>query len=119
VARNRDAGEALAKRYGFTWQPELGTERPRVLVNTTPIGMAGGPDEDGLPFPAAAVDAAAAAFDVVAMPSRTPLIAAFEGRTAITGAQVIALQAAEQFVLYTGVRPSAQQITAASEFSRS
>jgi shikimate dehydrogenase len=119
VARNRDAGEALAKRYGFTWQPELATERPGVLVNTTPIGMAGGPDERGLPFPSDAIDAAHAAFDVVAMPSRTPLIAAFEGRTTITGAQVIALQAAEQFVLYTGVRPSDEQITAASEFSRS
>jgi shikimate dehydrogenase len=119
VARNRDAGEALAKRYGFTWQPELGAERPRLLVNATPIGMAGGPDEDGTPFPPDAVDSARAAFDVVAMPSHTPLIAAFEGRTTITGAQVIALQAAEQFVLYTGVRPNANQIAAASEFSRS
>jgi shikimate dehydrogenase len=119
VARNRDAGSALADHYGFTWRPELGAELPQLLVNATPIGMSGGPDADGLPFPTAAIDAAQAAFDVVAMPARTPFIAAFEGRATITGAQVIALQAAEQFALYTGVRPSNEQITTASEFSRS
>jgi shikimate dehydrogenase len=31
---------------------------------------------------------------------------------------VIALQAAEQFTLYTGVRPSADQVRRAGEFSR-
>lgn len=119
VARNRDAGPALAEQYGFAWQPHLGADRPQLLVNATPIGMAGGPDAHGLPFPTEVIEAAQAAFDVVATPSRTPLIAAFENRATITGAQVIALQAAEQFVLYTGVRPSDEQITAASEFSRS
>ncbi len=119
IARNEQTGRALAERYGFTWQPELGTARPDLLVNTTPVGMAGGPDAEGMPFPAAAVDEAKAAFDVVAMPARTPFISAFDSRPVITGAEVIALQAAEQFVLYTGMRPSDAQITAASEFSRS
>jgi shikimate 5-dehydrogenase len=31
-------------------------------------------------------------------------------KTVITGAEVIVLQAVEQFVLYTGVRPSGEQI---------
>jgi len=31
---------------------------------------------------------------------------------------VIALQAAEQFALYTGVRPTDEQVRRASEFSR-
>lgn len=119
IARNEQAGRTLADRYGFTWQSELGAARPDLLVNTTPVGMAGGPDAEGFPFPSVAVDEAKAVFDVVAMPARTPLIAAFDGRPSITGAQVIALQAAEQFVLYTGMRPSDAQITAASEFSRS
>jgi shikimate dehydrogenase len=119
VARNKSAGRALADRYGFTWQPELGTQTPDLLVNATPIGMAGGPDAEGMPFSAAAVGAAQAVFDVVAMPSQTPLITAATGKTVITGAQVIALQAAEQFVLYTGVRPTDAQVAAASEFSRS
>lgn len=118
VARNRSTGQSLAQRYGFTWQPDLGTQTADLLVNTTPIGMAGGPDANGMPFTTATVEAARAVFDVVAMPSQTPLITAAHGKTVITGAQVIALQAAEQFVLYTGVRPGDDQITAASEFSR-
>ena len=35
-----------------------------------------------------------------------------------TGAEVIALQAAEQFERYTGVRPTAEQVAAASAMSR-
>ena len=43
-------------------------------------------------------------FDVVALPSETPLIVAARaaGKQVITGAEVIALQAAEQFERYTG-----------------
>lgn len=40
------------------------------------------------------------------------------GKQVITGAEVIALQAAEQFERYTGVRPTAEQVAAASAFSR-
>ena len=59
-------------------------------------------------------------FDVVALPSETPLIAAARAarRQVITGAQVIALQAAEQFERYTGVRPTPEQIAEASQLSR-
>ena len=120
IARNQQVGSSLAKQYGFDWQAELGELRPGVLINATPIGMSGGAEADALSFPEHAVRAADVVFDVVAMPSKTPLIAlATElGKTAITGASVIALQAAEQFVLYTGVRPSAEQIQRASEYSR-
>ena len=60
-------------------------------------------------------------FDVVALPSETPLIRAARaaGKKVITGAEVIAIQAEEQFVLYTGVRPTPEQVREASEFSRS
>ena len=59
-------------------------------------------------------------FDVVALPSETPLIKAARaaGVHVITGAEVIALQAAEQFERYTGVRPTAEQIAEASAISR-
>nr|WP_175420573.1 shikimate 5-dehydrogenase [Rhodococcus sp. SGAir0479] len=121
VARNRETGAALAQTYGFEWQPDLGAAHPQLLVNATPIGMSGGPDAEALPFPEAAIDAAEAVFDVVAMPPDTPLVraATARGLTVVTGAEVIALQAAEQFVLYTGVRPTDDQIRRASEFSRS
>ena len=50
----------------------------------------------------------------------TELIAAREaGKPVITGAEVIALQAAEPFALYTGVRPTDEQVAEASRISRS
>jgi shikimate dehydrogenase len=121
VARNLDAGRALADRLGYEFAPEVGDRTAAVLVNVTPIGMAGGPDEHHTAFDAATVDAADTVFDVVALPAETPLITAARAanRRVITGAEVIALQAAEQFERYTGVRPTAEQVAEASAFSRS
>jgi shikimate dehydrogenase len=58
--------------------------------------------------------------DVVALPALTPLVRRprAQGKQVITGAEVIALQALEQFVLYTGVRPTDDQVRRAAEFSR-
>jgi shikimate dehydrogenase len=121
IARNEVTGRALADQYGFGWRAELDELRPGLLVNATPIGMSGGPGADGLPFDEDAVRGAEAVFDVVALPPDTPLVRAAWalGKTVITGAEVIALQAAAQFELYTGVRPSPDQIRRASEYSRS
>lgn len=120
VARNRDTGSALASRLGYDYAPEVGDRTAPVLVNVTPIGMAGGPDAQRSAFGPQTVAAAAVVFDVVAMPAETPLISAARaaGKPVITGAQVIALQAAEQFERYTGVRPTAEQVAEASAFSR-
>jgi shikimate dehydrogenase len=54
------------------------------------------------------------------MPSETPLIkrARELGKPVITGAEVVALQALEQFVLYTGIRPEPEQVEAAAAYSR-
>ena len=41
-----------------------------------------------------------------------------KGKQVITGAEVIVLQALEQFVLYTGVRPTHDQVRRAAAFSR-
>ena len=89
-------------------------------MNVTPIGMAGGPQEHDLPFARELVEQAEVVFDVVAFPPETPLVRLGRelGRTTLTGAEVIAVQAAEQFVLYTGVRPTPDQVRRASEFSR-
>ena len=66
------------------------------------------------------LDTAATVLDVVALPALTPLVrrARAQGKQVITGAEVIGLQALEQFVLYTGVRPTDDQVRRASEFSR-
>ena len=120
IARNERTGRELAGRYGYTWQPVLGESRPRLLLNATPVGMAGGPAAGDLAFPAEAVEAADTVFDVVAMPARTPLVrlARDLGKSVITGAEVIKLQALEQFALYTGVRPKDELAQRASELSR-
>ena len=124
IARNEAAGRALAELYGFSWRAEVpvaaadGTAQ--MLINVTPIGMAGGPDAGSLSFPQEAIDAAEVVFDVVALPAETPLIKAGRaaGKTVITGAEVATIQALEQFVLYTGVRPTDEQVRAAEEFTR-
>ncbi len=120
VARNRLAGPSLAQACGYSWQPELGELRPAMLINVTPIGMSGGPQAQDLAFDEAAVAAAERVFDVVALPADTPLIRLAQslGKPVITGAEVAAIQALEQFVLYTGVRPSAEQVRLAAEFAR-
>jgi len=41
------------------------------------------------------------------------------GKRVITGLEVIAIQALEQFVLYTGVRPTDEQFQKAVAFARS
>lgn len=120
VARNERAGQALAKSLGYPWQAELGEQRPQMLINVTPIGMTG-PQAEQLAFDAQAIAAADIVFDVVAVPAETPLIvrARAEGKHVITGLEVIAIQALEQFVLYTGVRPTDEQFQKAVEFARS
>jgi shikimate dehydrogenase len=82
--------------------------------------MSGGLAADDLPVAPEVVDSAETVFDVVALPALTPLVrrARAQGKQVITGAEVLALQALEQFVLYTGVRPTDAQVRRASEFSR-
>jgi shikimate dehydrogenase len=123
VARNRETGSALAGKYGFAYlsDDELAGSGSTfdVIVNVTPIGMAGENEQD-LSFDVPLIDAAKTVFDVVAFPAETPLIktAVAAGNTVITGAEVIALQAALQFATYTGVHSTADQVRRASEFSR-
>lgn len=119
IARNAEAGPALAKACGFTWQAEPEGVQAQLLVNVTPLGMAGGPQAQALAFPEPMVAAAEAVFDVVAMPPRTPLIELGEslGKVVITGLEVVALQALEQFVLYTGVRPEPALVEEAVAFA--
>ncbi|HSU46778.1 MAG TPA: shikimate 5-dehydrogenase [Arthrobacter sp.] len=120
IARNEAAGRALAAQYGFGWRAALDGGTADVIINVTPIGMAGGAEADTLSFPIVAIDAARLVFDVVALPAETPLIKAARaaGKPVITGAEVATIQALEQFVLYTGVRPTAEQVRAAEEFMR-
>ena len=120
VARNPERGQSLANDLGYRWHDEVRDDEAPLLINVTPIGMAGGTEENELAYSPAAIDAAEFVFDVVALPAETPLVrrAREAGTSVITGAQVIALQAAEQFERYTGVRPSAAQVAEASTHAR-
>jgi shikimate dehydrogenase len=118
VARNEAAGRALADLYGYAWRADLPDRAAPLLVNVTPLGMEG-PDAGAFAFPEAMIADCTIAFDVVAQPAETPFIRAARaaGRAIISGAEVIVLQAVEQFVLYTGVRPTGAMIRAAAAFA--
>ena len=120
VARNETAGKALAELYGFGWRAEMGDLTADLLINVTPIGMAGGEEADSLAFDSAAIETARVVFDVVALPPETPLIrrARALGKPVITGAEVFAIQAVEQFALYTGVRPDDALFQQAAAYAR-
>ena len=120
AARNEANGTALAKQYGFQWQAQAETDGIDILVNVTPIGMAGGKESEQLAFSEAMVARASVVFDVVALPPETPVIQLAQrlGKKTISGAEVIALQAVEQFVMYTGVRPDDALVAEAAAFAR-
>ncbi|MDO4631489.1 MAG: shikimate 5-dehydrogenase [Corynebacterium sp.] len=119
VARNAAMGESLAQKYGWTYSAAVPPAEPRMLVNVTPLGMAGS-DATVQAFSDAELAQATVVFDVVAWPVETPLIQAATrlGIPTINGGEVIAKQAAEQFELYTGMRPSAAEVAAAEEYAQ-
>jgi shikimate dehydrogenase len=120
IARNEEKGPALAKLYGYQWQPDLDNVQADMLINVTPLGMAGGEDEQTLAFSEQAIDSASVVFDVVALPAETPLIkyARQQSKMVITGSEVFALQAVEQFKLYTGQEPTQEQFEQAAAYAR-
>ncbi|PKR87617.1 shikimate 5-dehydrogenase [Pleomorphomonas diazotrophica] len=120
IARNAATGQALADLYGFDWARSSQDLTAPLIINATPVGMAGGAEAETLAFPAMAIEAAETVFDVVALPVETPLMraAAAAGRKRISGADVAVLQALEQFALYTGVHPSEEQVKDAAIFAR-
>lgn len=120
VARNLRAGPLLAAKCGFRYLPDLGSLHPELILNATPIGMAGGSAADAMPVPAEVAAAARVVFDVVHLPRLTPLVrhARAHHVLAIDGGEVAALQAAEQFTLYTGVELTPDQIERARAHSQ-
>jgi shikimate dehydrogenase len=121
VARNEMTGRKLADVCGYAWAADTSGLNAELIVNVTPIGMEGGAEADALAFGREDVEAARMVFDVVALPVQTPVVrlARSLGKTVITGAEVIVLQAVEQFVLYTGVRPDDALVQRAAQHALS
>ncbi|MGA1799706.1 shikimate 5-dehydrogenase [Sphingomonas sp. 4RDLI-65] len=119
VARNETAGRSLADAHGYDWTADPDPAGARLLINVTPLGMAGA-DADALAFAKPLIARCDVAFDVVALPAETPFLAAARaaGKRVVTGAEVATLQALEQFVLYTDVRPDRSDVEAAAAFAR-
>ena len=120
MTRREKEGTALASLYGYKHQLENEKAAAQLLINATPIGMAGGKEANSLSFDIDTISKADIIFDVVALPVETPLIkeAKKQGKQIISGADVAVIQSLEQFVLYTGVRPSLELIKEASDFAR-
>lgn len=120
IARDDESGQSLAKAQGFQHQRTLDGITADILINATPLGMAGGKEADTLAFSPQEIDAARVIFDVVALPAETPLIryAQEKHKSVISGAEVFAIQAVEQFSLYTGVRPSDELFARAAAYAR-
>lgn len=120
LARNAETGQKLAEQYGYQHIQSMPAQAD-ILVNVTPIGMAGGKEEFSLAFPEELIQQASWIFDVVAFPIETPLIKQAQqlGKPYISGGEVVALQAVEQFELYTHQRPSDELIAEAADFARS
>lgn len=118
LARNEAAGQALAKKYHFSWVTKPASHYD-ILVNATPLGMSGGADVNTLSFPADLIKSANVVFEVIAMPVYTPLIneAIRHNIKTISGREVMILQAVEQFILYTGKTPTVEQIKIAAELA--
>ncbi|RQW61829.1 shikimate 5-dehydrogenase [Vibrio viridaestus] len=121
VARNDKKGKALAEVSGFEWCSELCDTDIQMLINATPVGMKDTKLAEQLSFSEEQIMSAEIIFDVVAKPSHTPLIKkAIElEKINIRGSDVFAIQALEQFKLYTGVKPDKDQFAKASVYSRS
>ena len=120
VARNEHTGRQLAELYGFHWAADIRDVHAQLLLNATPIGMPGGPEAEELAYTPEQIAAADVIFEVVASSGGTPLIRAAreQHKRLITGEEVFALQAAEQFVLYTGIRPDAELFARAAAHAR-
>ncbi|MBS0056095.1 shikimate 5-dehydrogenase [Yersinia sp. Marseille-Q3913] len=120
IATNERTGKQLAEQSGFRYRPDMQGVQANMLINATPVGMAGGKEADTIAFTENEVNHADIIFDVVALPAITPLIryAKTQRKTVITGAEVFAIQAVEQFVLYTGIRPDPALFEKAAAYAR-
>ena len=87
-----------------------------MVVNTTSVGMRGGPDPDGCPIPIDAVVARHVVYDLVYNPPTTPLLAgaAAVGANVIEGLPMLVHQGAASFERWTGTAPPLDVMFAAA-----
>jgi shikimate dehydrogenase len=107
----RDVGRAkrLADSFGVSVSrlDEIASSGASILINTTPVGMRGH-DEGHSPVPCEAFDGRPLAYDLVYNPLETRFLkdATDAGCETVSGIEMLVTQAALQFEMWTGRRPS-------------
>ena len=88
-----------------------------LIVNCTPIGVAGSDTAGQSPIPAELIQPKTTVFDLVYNPAETPFVAAAKSRgaKAISGLGMLIYQAAESFRLWTGKDADIAAMRAAAE----
>jgi shikimate dehydrogenase len=101
---------------GYDLLPEV-LERSSIVINTTPVGMAGGPDEGRSLVPAALLRPAMTVMEIVTNPRETPLLqdARARGCRVVYGYRMLLWQGVYKFHLYTGVEPPVEVMERAME----
>ncbi len=113
LSRAEQIVRELAPDYGFSTialdSPSLTAlaRDSRLIVNTTSIGMQGGPAPHRSPLPDEAFHAGQTVFDIVYRPATTPLLAgaARAGAECLGGLEMLILQGAHSFQIWTGREP--------------
>jgi len=118
LARKEAEAAAVGAAVGCAHAPlsDLPNRRWDVLINATPVGGAGAPDET--PVPAALLRRGCVVFDMVYDPLETRLLG--EARNAgcqiIGGLEMLIAQAVAQFEAWTGMEAPAQTMKSAALF---
>ena len=94
--------------------PDL-ARNARLIVNTTSVGMEGGPAPTASPLPTGSLHPDHTVFDIVYRPRQTALLeaAAAAGATCIGGLEMLILQGARSFQIWTGREPPLDVMLAA------
>ncbi|MBD3675280.1 MAG: shikimate dehydrogenase [Planctomycetaceae bacterium] len=110
--RTNSKAETLAGELGcqFVRWEHRGKDYRDILVNCTPVGMY--PDMDETPFPQNWMSENILVFDTVYNPENTLLIkqARERGCRTVSGIEMFARQAAEQFEKFTGIAPDLEHL---------
>lgn len=106
---------ALALEHGVTasavpWEPEAlaqAAQQAELIINTTTLGMRGGPAPHDSPLPAQALHSGCLVYDLVYNPRETPLLRAARraGARVLDGLPMLVHQGAAAFRLWTGREP--------------
>ncbi|MFL5812698.1 MAG: shikimate 5-dehydrogenase [Bdellovibrionia bacterium] len=116
-SRNLETGSRLSTDFSFSRVDSKNLPLADLLINATPIGMAPHHQEgDPIPFSREQIASAKWVIESVASPAETRLVRLSKeaGKSVITGFEITILQAAEQFCLYTGTRPSSEAVRRAA-----